>query len=394
MEAVTPNLNLDEFVWAKVRGHPYWPGIVLSPGPRADLPEKPVSTTEENYFWIYFFGSRDYAWVPEKQVKSFRKHYSQYATHKRTRLFLNAVKEVETHMQIVESNPEYEIVIESFVKKKPRSKSQKRTRDHTDPLEEDRPTKHKEIWCDTLETGNIPVSQLKIGVIGIGNIGRGIAGKLVKTGHTVNVWNRTAQKSNALRKDLDHNIKLTIHDTPRSLLLNSDTIFICISDEDELKIFFQNNFNMHDPEEKTLQDKGMIIMTSMGPETAKDIKDMIERKGGRYLETLIQWSSLDNNRFILLAAGDEALFQSIQSCTKAFSTSSVFLGDAGYACVVYLVLQLIKGVCLAGLIEGFHLAERCGVTSVTDFREIFQDSLLCNNYLKAKVGHVVFIITA
>nr|CAH7734955.1 unnamed protein product [Callosobruchus chinensis] len=90
----------------------------------------------------------------------------------------------------------------------------------------------------------------------------------------------------------------------------------------------------------------------MSTGTAKDMKDLIEKKGGRYLEALIQWSSVDNGRFILLAAGDEMLFRSIQPCTKAFSISIEFLGDAGSACCVYLILQLIKGVCLAGLSEG------------------------------------------
>nr|CAI5830254.1 unnamed protein product [Callosobruchus analis] len=129
-------------------------------------------------------------------------------------------------------------------------------------------------------------------------------------------------------------------------------------------------------------------MTSMSPETAKDVKDMIEKKSGRYLEALIQWSCKDNGRFILLAAGDETLFKAIQSCTKAFSSRTIFLGEAGYACSVYLVLQLIKGVCLVGLSESIHLAERLGV-HLDQLQSLFSDSQVCNSYLKDKMEKIV-----
>nr|CAI5830258.1 unnamed protein product [Callosobruchus analis] len=383
MASVGP--SLDEFVWAKVKGYSYWPALVLSPGPYAVIPEKPVSQSGENYFWIYFFGTCDYAWVPEKYVKPFKECYDKYATHNKSKLFRVALNDVATHMQNIESHPGYKIYIEAFVPKRPRSQARKRRASNMDLYEEEEEcARQTEEWCEKLDTEDISVPSSIIGVIGIGNIGRSIAAKLIQSGHTVNIWNRTAQKSNALKRDLDHNSRLTVHDTPKSLLINSDHIFICISDENELRHFLQENFDLHNAEEETLKDKGIIIMTSMSPETAKDVKDMIEKKSGRYLEALIQWSCKDNGRFILLAAGDETLFKAIQSCTKAFSSRTIFLGEAGYACSVYLVLQLIKGVCLVGLSESIHLAERLGV-HLDQLQSLFSDSQVCNSYLKDKV---------
>ena len=39
---------------------------------------------------------------------------------------------------------------------------------------------------------------MKIGVIGLGNMGRGIAMNLIKAGHEVTVWNRSPDKAQAL----------------------------------------------------------------------------------------------------------------------------------------------------------------------------------------------------
>ncbi|VEN57437.1 unnamed protein product [Callosobruchus maculatus] len=203
----------------------------------------------------------------------------------------------------------------------------------------------------------------------------------------VNVWNRTSQRSIALNKALNHNKRLIVHHTAQSLFVHSENIFICISDEIELRLFFQDNFDIDNTEEKTFQDKGIIIMTSMSPDTAKDMSNMIEKKGGRYLEALIQWSSKDNDRFILLTAGDESLFKTIHPYTKAISISAEFLGNAGSACCFYLILQLIKGVCLAGLVEGVHLAERLGFEN-SDFQSLFETSQLCNNFLKDKMAKI------
>nr|CAH7726478.1 unnamed protein product [Callosobruchus chinensis] len=158
-----------------------------------------------------------------------------------------------------------------------------------------------------------------------------------------------------------------VHDTVQSLLIHSDNIFICISDEIELRLQGNSNNDKHEHRDGQRHE------------------DLIEKKGGRYLEALIQWSSVDNGRFILLAAGDEMLFRSIQPCTKAFSISIEFLGDAGSACCVYLILQLIKGVCLAGLSEGMQLAERFGLNS-SFLQTVFESSQLSSNYLKDKVG--------
>nr|CAH7717582.1 unnamed protein product [Callosobruchus chinensis] len=82
------------------------------------------------------------------------------------------------------------------------------------------------------------------------------------------------------------------------------------------------------------------------------------------------------------------LFRSIQPCTKAFSISIEFLGDAGSACCVYLILQLIKGVCLAGLSEGMQLAERFGLNS-SFLQTVFESSQLSSNYLKDKMAKII-----
>ena len=39
---------------------------------------------------------------------------------------------------------------------------------------------------------------MKIGFIGLGHLGKAIAGRLIECGHTLTVWNRSAEKAAGL----------------------------------------------------------------------------------------------------------------------------------------------------------------------------------------------------
>lgn len=139
-----------------------------------------------------------------------------------------------------------------------------------------------------------------------------------------------------------------------------------------------------------LVDKGYVEMTSLDPQTSKDICELIEKRGGRYLEAQIQGSrkEADEGNLVVLAAGDEKLFKDCQSCFKAMGNTAFYLGGVGYATKTNLVLQLMKGIALVGLAEGLALADRCGI-SYKDVLQIFKMSNLNCKYLSGKAEMIV-----
>lgn len=134
-----------------------------------------------------------------------------------------------------------------------------------------------------------------------------------------------------------------------------------------------------------LEDKGYVEMTSLDPQTSKDICEMIEKRGGRYLEAQIQGSrkESDEGSLVVLAAGDQKLFIDCNSCFRAMGKAVFYLGDVGYATKTNLALQLMKGIALVGLAEGLALADRCGI-SQEDVLQIFKMSNLNCEYLSGK----------
>lgn len=124
------------------------------------------------------------------------------------------------------------------------------------------------------------------------------------------------------------------------------------------------------------ENKGYIEMTGMDDATSMDICHAITGKGGRYLETQIQGSKSqsENGELVLMSAGDKSLYDDCDTCFKAMSIHSVYLGEVGNACKMYMVLQVIAGVSLAALGEAMAFGKCWHVG--TNWREPISKKLI------------------
>ncbi|KAJ8976726.1 hypothetical protein NQ317_000159 [Molorchus minor] len=379
-------LKVNDFVWSKITGHPPWPSLIVEPIPEA--PEKPISKDANvEYYWVYFFGDHNYAWVEHNHVKPFAEYKDKFASLYKTVPFKEALAEIEKVLAEIEVDVDYQVDLEPFKKKKPRPKRNSDSKNENN-IESAQFGPNNEL----LRTNNITTSHLTFGLLGTGIIGSGIVKNLIRSGHKVYIWNRTTRMCTDLVHQLNSlgvgHIKSCL--SPRAVVENSDIIFNCVSDHNVSKKIIQNYFGINNSSDDILNEKGFVEMTSIDPETSKDIRDMIEKKGGRYLEAQLQGSKLEaeTGSLVILTAGNQSLFFDCQSCFKAIGKSAIFVGDVGYATKINLILQLIKGVSLVGLVEGLGFAERCGV-SLENFLNIFNMTNLSSAYLKGKSNMIM-----
>ena len=64
------------------------------------------------------------------------------------------------------------------------------------------------------------IKQFQIGWIGLGKMGKPMAANLQEAGHQISVYNRSKDKADSLMQK-----GAKVHDTPKDLAKNSDTIF-------------------------------------------------------------------------------------------------------------------------------------------------------------------------
>ncbi|XP_075982430.1 nucleosome-destabilizing factor isoform X3 [Anticarsia gemmatalis] len=429
---MSESFKLGDLVWAKMKGFSPWPGRVAIPTPELKPPKKAM-----NVQCIYFFGTNNYAWIEDNNIKPYQEYKEQLIKSCKTAAFKDAVNQIEEFIEhpekfgdlddhgrnaeeefdklkdVMEETEdsqdekpaEEEAAAETPAKKKsatPKVKPIKRSssagmkstprkktksslsRSYTDTdmanekpsmlnhsfskkssllhrpsniLRPETPPLDLENVSETLLEKNIKASQMKFGFLGLGIMGSGIVKNLLNSGHKVVIWNRTAAKCKDFEK-----VGATIAVTPCDVVEEADITFSCVADPQAAKeMVFGNCGVLHCP---SLESKGYVEMTSIDADTSHDIVEAISGKGGRYLEAQIQGSKTqaEEGTLIILAAGDRTLFDDCQSCFKAMSKNSFYLGsDIGNASKMNSVLQVVGGVSLAALAEGLALADRAGL---------------------------------
>lgn len=97
----------NQLVWAKLPGHPFWPGMRVNE--EKDLiPEDARAMARENEVLIVFFGESSFGWVREEHCLDFQQHYAAKSREpgRNKARFLAALKQANDELQIRETQAE------------------------------------------------------------------------------------------------------------------------------------------------------------------------------------------------------------------------------------------------------------------------------------------------
>lgn len=226
---------------------------------------------------------------------------------------------------------------------------------------QDLPEINMQTVSETLKSKNINPSPLRFGFLGLGIMGSGIVKNLLDSGHKVAVWNRTFEKCRKFEE-----AGAEVLPTPCDVIDNVDITFSCVSDPLVAKQMVFGNCGVLSSSSMS-EGKGYVEMTSIDSETSQDIAEGITSKGGRYLEAQIQGSKnqAEEGTLIILAAGDQTLFEECQTCFEAMGKNSFYLGDVGNASKMNLILQMMAGVSIAAIAEALSLGKFTSTKMVT-----------------------------
>ncbi|KFM74965.1 putative oxidoreductase GLYR1-like protein, partial [Stegodyphus mimosarum] len=245
-----------------------------------------------------------------------------------------------------------------------------------------------ETISETLKTKHVTPTEKKVGFLGLGIMGRGIVKNLLNSGHHVTVWNRTpAKMENFIRAGAHRGM------TPADVVIASDITFCCVSDPEAAKSLVFGNCGVLKALE-TCGDvgKGYVEMTSIDPDTSREIAEAISTNGGKYLEAPINGSKkqAEEGTLFILAAGDRALFADCETCFHAMGNHAYYIScEVGNGSKMNLILSMLLGTTYAALSEAMALIERAKL-SQDDFLEILTlGSLHCPALIDK--GHSILV---
>lgn len=135
-----------------------------------------------------------------------------------------------------------------------------------------------------------------------------------------------------------------------------------------------------------LKGKDYIEMAIKDEKNSAELEGIFTKAGGRYLETQETTMKTSEGKLILLAAGDEQLFEACTPFFAAMERHSFFVGKIGNTIKMDLVLQSVAGVQIASIVESMSLCQPDEVTSPRGLMEILPLTIM-NSELIEETGH-------
>uniref|UniRef100_A0A5F9D6G9 Cytokine-like nuclear factor N-PAC n=1 Tax=Oryctolagus cuniculus TaxID=9986 RepID=A0A5F9D6G9_RABIT len=234
----------------------------------------------------------------------------------------------------------------------------------------------------TAVNGSITPTDKKIGFLGLGLMGSGIISNLLKMGHTVTVWNRTAEKC-----DLFIQEGARLGRTPAEVVSTCDITFTCVSDPKAAKDLVLGPSGVL---QGIRPGKCYVDMSTVDADTVTELAQVIVSRGGRFLEAPVSGNQqLSNDEMlVILAAEDRGLYEDCSSCFQAMGKTSFFLGEVGNAARMMLIVNMVQGSFMATIAEGLTLAQVTGQSQQT-LLDILNQGQLASIFLDQKCQNIL-----
>ncbi|MGO3343846.1 MAG: NAD(P)-dependent oxidoreductase [Marinomonas sp.] len=215
------------------------------------------------------------------------------------------------------------------------------------------------------------------GFLGLGIMGKAMAENLVKAGFDVTVWNRNPEKTLELVT-----LGAKQGTTPKSVASQCDITFAMVSDPAAALAICQG------PEGVAAgigEGRGYIDMSTVDDTTSQIIADAITQAGGRFLEAPVSGTKkpAEDGTLIILAAGDQTLYNEALPAFDIMGKMSPFLGDVGQGANMKLVVNMMMGGMLSIFSEGMSLGLKAGLEG-KQILDVIAEGAMANPMFKGK----------
>jgi len=194
----------------------------------------------------------------------------------------------------------------------------------------------------------------KVSFIGLGVMGYPMAGYISKAGHNVTVYNRTKSKAEKWIKQY----KGKTADTPEEAAKESDFVFTCVGNDDDLRevaIGKKGIFN-------TIK-KGAIYIdnTTASATVARELYSNAKSHGFGFLDAPVSGgqAGAENGALTVMVGGDIKDFDKAKSVIDCYSKKVQLLGPSGSGQLAKMVNQ----ICIGGLVQSLSEAINFGLNA-------------------------------
>jgi 3-hydroxyisobutyrate dehydrogenase len=207
---------------------------------------------------------------------------------------------------------------------------------------------------------------MRVGFVGLGIMGRGMANNLLKAGFPLRAWNRTAARAATLIE-----AGAVAGASPADVAANSDIVLICVSDTPDVeRVVLGEDGIVHGVKPGTL----VIDCSTISPKATRDIAKRLAGRGAAMLDAPVSGGSegAAKGTLSIMVGGEAGDFERALPVFQAMGKTITHIGPIGAGQMVKLVNQvLVVGNALA-MSEALLMAQAGGVDLQKTFDAISQ----------------------
>jgi len=211
----------------------------------------------------------------------------------------------------------------------------------------------------------------KIGFLGMGIMGRAMAGNLARAGHEVIVYNRTV-----LRKEELESMGVSMAPNPRMLAEQADFIIAMLTGPEAIEALIWGPegagaaFNGH---------KVFINMSTVSPRYARELAARLAPTSVRFIDAPVSGSKkpAEDATLVILAGGRQQDVEEATPLLLRMGKKVVYCGAVGQGSMMKMAVNLLLGTMMEGLCEAATFAAKGGLAVDTFLDVVSSGPLNC-----------------
>jgi len=197
---------------------------------------------------------------------------------------------------------------------------------------------------------------MRVAFLGLGVMGYPMAGHLLRAGHDLTVYNRSADK--AARWVEEYGGRSA--PTPAEAAANADVVLACVGRDDDVREIATGR---HGAFVTMKRDAVFIDHTTASAGLARELSEEALRRAMHFVDAPVSGGEqgAKNGQLTIMCGGTPAAYQKAEPVMAAYARQCRLMGEAGAGQLTKMVNQ----ICIAGLVqalsEGLSFARAAGL---------------------------------
>lgn len=190
---------------------------------------------------------------------------------------------------------------------------------------------------------------MKVGIIGLGTMGSGMAANLHKSGKLDRVWNRSIERS----EDFIKQYPVAIATDLTEIASQSNIIITCVSADNDLRDVIKAM-------QPALREGSIIIDTStVAVSTVRELAKQLEEQGVTLLDAPVSGGveGARKGSLVMMIGGDEAAVEIAKPVLEAITSKISWMGETGSGQATKAVNQIMAAGINQAVTEALAFAE-------------------------------------